>query len=180
MTSSRRTGSCALDPEVGETIADPRSDLSDAASPLGRLPDLEMAGDADDDRFALEPRVFAEMRRDDDPPLPVRLRVMRARHQEVGELEPQRIRARPFADVDVDRLPFVGREDREAFPYPTRHDRSFFEAGSELGWDRQPTLLVQAVGEFAQEIPFQVPFRLLATVPHRPPLLTTRRAFSPT
>src|SRR5262249_34936500 len=139
--SSRRTGSCALDPEVREPLADPGSDRCDPAAPLRRLPDLEVAGDADDDGLVLEARELSEVRRDDDPPLPVRLRVMRAGHQEVREVEPQRVRARPLADVDVDGLPLVRREDGEALPYPTRHDRSFFEAGAELGRDRKPTLL---------------------------------------
>ena len=121
-------------------------------------------------------RVLAEVRRDDDAPLPVRIRFMGTGQDEVPEARHRRIGARALADLRVQGIPLGRRKDREAFPYPTRHDRSFFEAGPELGRNGEPTLLVQRVGEFASEIAFQVPFRLWETVPHRPPLLTTRRA----
>src|SRR6267378_5578520 len=101
---------------------------------------------------------------------------MRARQHEVAEARDGRVGARTLGDLRVEVGPLVGRENGEAFAYPPCHDRSFFEAASELGRDSEPTLLVQRVGEFACEIAFQDPFRTRRTVPHRPPLLTTRTA----
>src|SRR5207247_6351185 len=115
------------------------------------------------------------MCRDDDAPLPVRVRFMRARQHEVAEPRYRGVRTRALGDLGVEVCPLVGRKNGEAFAYPPCHDRSFFEAGSELGRDGEPTLLVQRVGEFPCEIAFQGPFRTRRTVPHRPPLLTTRR-----
>src|SRR2546428_7743217 len=116
---------------------------------------------------------------DDDAPLPVRVRFMRARQHEVTEPRYRGVRARALGDLGVEVGPLVGRKNGEAFAYPPCHDRSFFEAGSELGRDGEPTLLVQRVGEFPCEIAFQGPFRTRRTVPHRPPLLTTRREVTP-
>src|SRR5712691_3641551 len=101
---------------------------------------------------------------------------MRARQDEMAESRHGRVRSRAFGYLGVEVCPLVGRKNGEAFAYPPCHDRSFFEAASELGWDSEPTLLVQRVGEFACEIAFQGPFRTRRTVPHRPPLLTTRTA----
>src|SRR5436309_712500 len=119
------------------------------------------------------------MCRDDDAPLPVRVRFMRARQHEVTEPRYRGVRTRALGDLGVEVGPLVGRKNGEAFAYPPCHDRSFFEAGSELGRDGEPTLLVQRVGEFPCEIAFQGPFRTRRTVPHRPPLLTTRREVTP-
>ena len=84
-------------------------------------------------------------------------------------------------DLGVDRLPLGAREDREAFPHPARHDRSFLEAGTELRGDREPTLLVQGVGELAGEERFQLAFRIRGQmVPHWSPLITTRPYFRST
>src|SRR6266511_4126598 len=101
---------------------------------------------------------------------------MRAREHEVAEARDCRIGPWAFGDLGVEVGPLVGGKNGEAFAYPPCHDRSFFEAASELGRDSEPTLLVQRVGEFACEIAFQDPFRTRRTVPHRPPLLTTRTA----
>src|SRR3989454_793619 len=188
--SSKRTGTCrgassfvaraelrtSLDPEVPEVALDLALDAGELAAPASGLPDLEVVGVPDDDSFSRERRVLAKVGRDDDAPLGVRVRLMRARQQEVAEPRDRGLGAWPLADLDVERGPLRGRKDGKAFAYPTRHDRSFFEAGPELGRYGEPTLLVQRVGEFASEIAFQVPFRLWETVPHRPPLLTTRRA----
>src|SRR5512132_930516 len=101
---------------------------------------------------------------------------MRARQHEVAEARHGRVGPRALGDPGVEICPLVGRKNGEAFAYPPCHDRSFFEAAPELGRDCEPTLLVQRVGEFPCEIAFQVPFRIRETVPHRPPLLTTRTA----
>src|SRR5438045_4691675 len=101
---------------------------------------------------------------------------MRPGQHEVAEARDGGVRSRALGDLGVEVCPLIRRKNGEAFAYPPCHDRSFFEAGSELGWDSQPTLLVQRVGEFACEIAFQDPFRTQRTVPHRPPLLTTRWA----
>src|SRR4051812_37859026 len=99
---------------------------------------------------------------------------MRTRQDEMAEARNSGIRSRALGDLRVEDGPLVGRKNGQAFAYPPCHDRSFFEAAAELGWNREPTLLVQRVGEFPCEIAFQVPFRIRETVPHRPPLLTTR------
>src|SRR5437879_13819671 len=104
---------------------------------------------------------------------------MRARQHEMAETRDGGIRTRALCDLGVEIGPLVGRKNGKAFAYPPCHDRSFFEAASELGRDSEPTLLVQRVGEFACEIAFQDPFRTRRTVPHRPPLLTTRREVTP-
>src|SRR5213594_4872214 len=104
---------------------------------------------------------------------------MRACENEVAEARDRRIGPWAFGDLGVEVGPLVGGKNGEAFAYPPCHDRSFFEAGSELGRDGEPTLLVQRVGEFPCEIAFQGPFRTRRTVPHRPPLLTTRREVTP-
>src|SRR5438309_4192121 len=98
---------------------------------------------------------------------------------EVPETRDGRVGTGALGDLRVEVGPLVGRKNGEAFAYPPCHDRSFFEAAPELGRDCEPTLLVQRVGEFACEIAFQDPFRTRRTVPHRPPLLTTRREVTP-
>src|SRR5690242_5093986 len=109
---------------------------------------------------------------------------MRSPDEEVDERLDRPVRPGQLADLGVDRLPLTRWEHREAFVHPTGHDRSFFEAGSELCGDRQPTLLVQRVGEFAGKVRFQLacaPFRSRdLVVPHQSPLLTTRAHFHTT
>src|SRR5206468_3157422 len=193
-TSARRTGSCAsrgalpsgprtigfpLDPEVPEVALDIGLDSGEAGAPASGLPDLEVVRVADDDGLSRKRRVLAEMRRDRDSPLAIRVGGVGASQHEVPKPGHRRVGPRALCDFGVQALPLRRREDGKAFTYPTRHDRSFFEAASELGGDGEPTLLVQRVGEFACEIAFQVSFRLRETVPHRPPLLTTRREFTP-
>ena len=89
----------------------------------------------------------AKVRRDRDPPLPIRVRLMRAGQDEVPEARGGRVGPGSPGDVGVERGPLWGRKDGKTLTYPTRHDRSFFEAASELRWDREPTLLVQRVGK---------------------------------
>src|SRR5438093_1937289 len=165
-----------LNAEVPEIVLDAALDSGELGAPAPRLPDLEVIRVPDDDGFVSESRVLAEVRRDDDPALAVRVRFMGARQDEMAETRYGWVRARALGDLRVEVGPLIGREDGEAFAYPPCHDGSFFEAASELGRDSEPTLLVQRVGEFACEIAFQDPFRTRRTVPHRPPLLTTRTA----
>src|SRR5438270_4275275 len=127
-----------------------------------------MVGVPDDDGFVPEGGVLAEVRRDDDAPLPVRVRFMGAGQDEVAEARHSGVGAWSLGDLGVEVVPLVGRKDGQAFAYPPCHDRSFFEAASELGRDSEPTLLVQRVGEFACEIAFQDPFRTRRTVPTVP------------
>src|SRR2546422_767460 len=155
--SSRRTGTCRgassfvacaerrtpLDPEVPEVALDFALDAGELAAPASGLPDLEVIGVSDDDRFSGERRVLAEVGRDDDAALRIRVRLMRARQHEVAEPRDRGLGAGPLADLHVERGPLRGRKDGKAFAYPTCHDRSFFEAGPELGRDGEPTLLVQ-------------------------------------
>src|SRR5713226_8375650 len=101
---------------------------------------------------------------------------MSARHHEVAKARDRRVGTRALGDLGVEVGPLVGGKNGETFAYPPCHDCPFFEAASKLGRDSEPTFLVQRVGEFACEIAFQDPFRTRRTVPHRPPLLTTRTA----
>src|SRR5712692_4949890 len=193
-TSARRTGSCSLpsrctsrapassrsDPEVREISGDLALDPREVGPPASRLPDLEVVGVPDDDGFGLETGEFAEVGREREPPLGVRVRFMRAREQEVAEARRGGIGARPPADVRVEDFPLRGREDRQAFPYPTRHDRPFLEAAAELGRNGEAPLFVEGMGELAGEEAFHLPFSSSGKVPHRSPLLTTPWAFCTT
>ena len=124
--------------------------------PVG-LPELEAVVGADDDGVPAESGVLPKVRRDADAPLGVEVRFVCSPDEEVDEGLDRTVRPRSLPDLGVDALPLTCREHREAFVHPTGHDRSFFEAGSKLCGDRQPTLLVQRVGEFAGKVRFQLP-----------------------
>src|SRR5713101_152693 len=125
-------------------------------------------------------RVLPEVRRDREPPLGIRVSLVRPGEEEVTAARRGRIGARALRDVGIERGPFGGWEDGEAIPDPTRHDRPFLEADAKLGRDGEAPLLVQRVGEFAREIDFHEPFPTWRAVPHRSPQFTTQAAVSPT
>src|ERR1700704_6486956 len=120
-TSARRTGSCSLpsvpslsppptgvprsDPEVREVVCDLALDVREVAPPASRLPDLEVVGVANDDGFVLESGVLAEVRRDGETPLGVRVRFMCSCKDEVPEARCLRIGARALGDIGVESHP---------------------------------------------------------------------------
>src|SRR5436853_4633206 len=100
-TSARRTGSCALsslDPEVLEVVGDAGLDGCEVGAPASGLPDLEVVGVPDDDRFVAEARVFAEVRRDREPPLRVGVTLVSSGEQEMAETRRGGIRPRALCD----------------------------------------------------------------------------------
>src|SRR5207244_13255939 len=106
------------------------------------VPDLEVVGVADDDGFVLEMGVVAEVRRERDPSLRVRVTLVGSGEQEVAEARRGGIRARALRDVGVEGRPLRGRPDGETLPGPTCHDRAFLEAAEELGRARKSLLIV--------------------------------------
>src|SRR5207247_9930098 len=81
---------------------------------------------------ALPTCVLAEGRRDDDPPLAVRVRFMGARQNEMAEARHGGVRARAPGDLRIEVGPLIGREDGEAFAYPP--DRKSTRLNSSHEW----------------------------------------------
>src|SRR5690606_13168654 len=143
-----------LDPKIDDLFGDGlerRLSLLHVRLPDFLGPDLNPGGDPDDHHVFDQPGVLPQARGDHDPPLLVQLDVGGSRKEEPRERPGVPLGHGQCLELFLHRAPLGLRVDEKALVKPAGDDAALAQAFPELGRNRHPAFLIEAVLVLAHE-----------------------------